>query len=67
MSRVAEYMRLGNFNHIEIIPCNSNMSHYYSLSGIAPEINVEDVYMNGTEINSIYSFFNSQFYTDLVD
>lgn len=67
MSRVAEYMRLGNFNHIEIIPCNSNMSHYYSLSGIAPEINVEEVYMNETEINSIYSFFNSQFYTDLVD
>ncbi|HEX2926128.1 MAG TPA: glycyl-radical enzyme activating protein [Ruminiclostridium sp.] len=60
LSRLAEAMSVGAFNNIEILPCNKNMGHYYRLSGIAAEINIEEAFPDEKEVNDIASFFKAR-------
>lgn len=60
ISGLADMMRIGRFNNIEILPCNKNMMHYYRLSGIAPEINTEEAFPDEEAINNTFLFFKAK-------
>jgi glycyl-radical enzyme activating protein len=60
LSKLVKYMQFGGFNNIEVMPCNENMLHYYTLSGITPEICVEEALTDKVEISLIVSFFKSK-------
>lgn len=60
LSKITELMRLGGFHDIQVLPCNKNMKHYYTLSGIIPEINIEETFLDEAEIHTVVSFFQEQ-------
>ncbi len=60
LDRVVKLLKIGKSKDIQILPCNIDMEHYYILSGLNLELEVEKLIPSEAEISDVVRFFNKQ-------
>lgn len=58
IARLVTLMQIGELTRIELLPCNSDMEHYYHLCGIEPALPIREILPDAGQVEAIADYFH---------